>query len=176
MATVPIRLFFRGNRQYGIGSIKFDLILTESHSRTNQVTEHPVEDGSSISDHIKNDLENGALGGIISNFSINVVGLTTNRAQDAFDALESLWKERTLTTMVTVLKVYEDVAIVDLSMDRSETSGESLVIQCSFRKVKKVQLKTVQVDATVSIKDMNTSLNRQSAVTVDAGRTVGEVQ
>ena len=71
MAEIPVSLFFKGVQSYGIGILKFDLLLSEDHNFDNTITEHPVEDGSIISDHIQNELENGSLTGLISNFSVN---------------------------------------------------------------------------------------------------------
>lgn len=172
MAIVSAQLFFRGNREYKVGAITFDLIISESHNLSNTVTEHDVEDGSRISDHIRNNLENGALVGLITNFSLKVNGLLTNRSQDAFDAINRLWKSRELVTIVTVLKVYENVAITDISIDRSESTGEAIAMNVTFRQIKQVKLKTAQIDLAVNIKDMNNDTNRQATPPTDVGRTV----
>lgn len=169
---IPIQLFFE-KREYGVGSIKFDLILTESHNFSNEITEHNVEDGSVITDHIKNNLENGSLTGIISNFSLKVFGVFTNRAQDAFDELIRLWKEKTLVTILTVMKVYEDVAITDVSIDRSGDTGEAISLNISFKKVNIVKLKTVKIDLTVNVGAMNTDQNKQASPKLELGRTTG---
>lgn len=52
---------------YFVGSIKLDLILDESHSLESVVTEHPVENGSVISDHIKQMPRKGSLVGFVTN-------------------------------------------------------------------------------------------------------------
>ena len=181
--SIRTKLFFRNNRGYGIqkkgswlGSIEFDLILSESHSLSNQVTVHNVEDGSEISDHIRNNLENGTLSGLISNFTVKTFGTTSNRAQDAFDAMVRLWKSRTLVTIYTVLAVYQNVAITSVDVDRSEGTGEAIVLNVNFQRVNTVKLKTVQIDVSVSIQDMGTDINRQSAPSADLGRQVGVPQ
>lgn len=172
MAELPVKLFFRDNREYGVGRIKFDLILTEDHNFSNIVTDHNIEDGTQISDHIKNELERGSLTGLITNFSIQIFGLQGNRAQNAFDEMIRLWKERVLVTIVTVMRVYEDVAIENITVNRSEATGEAISMNVSFRQVKQVKLKSVEVDTTVKIADMDDNTNRQAAPTADQGRTV----
>ncbi len=167
------QLFFRNNRKYGVGDIKFDLILSENHNFSNEVTEHNIEDGSTISDHIKNNPETGSVTGLITNFTIHTFGITKNRAQDAFDAFKSLWKERTLVTIVTVMEVYNDVAITDVSVDRSSSTGESLALNISFQKANIVKLKTVQVDVGITLDGTETNANRQASPQADVGRTVG---
>lgn len=171
MAVFPTSLFFKGNRQYGIGNIKFDLILNEDHNFSSDATVHPVEDGSIISDHIQNQLENGSLTGIISNFSINTRLLTSNRAQDTFDALIALWQERTIITVYTVMRVYENMVIVDIPMARDSDSGESITIQITFQKVKIVKLQEVVLQVKVNVTDLKSNQNRQVAKKYNAGRT-----
>lgn len=173
LSLLPLQLFFRNNRDYGVGSITFDLILTENHNFSNEVTQYNVENGSVISDHIRNNLENGSLSGLISNFTLRKYGLFTNRAQDAFDEFVRLWKEKTLVTIVTVMRVYDDVAITNVSVDRSGDTGEAIVLNVSFQKVKQVSLKAVLIDVAVNIKNMKSKINRQSAPPANIGRTVG---
>lgn len=179
MATTPVRLFFQQKkRPYGadadMGSIKFDLVLNERHNFNNAVSSHNIEDGSEISDHIRNELENGSLTGLISNFSVKTRLLRTNRAQDAFDFLFELWQAKALVTITTVMRVYRDMAITDISIPRSFDTGESAVFTISFRKVNQVKLKTVTLETTVKIADTKSDQNRQSSVTSDQGRTTAQ--
>lgn len=169
--ALPFNLFFKGNKKFGIGNITFDLIKSEDHNFESEVTSHPVEDGSEITDHIQNQLENGTVTGIISNFSINTKGITSNRAQDAFDALIALWEERTLVTITTVLRVYENVAITSMPFARDTDSGESITIQVSFKKVKTVKLEEVVLELAVKVKDLKSNKNRQVSKKSNIGRT-----
>lgn len=166
------RLFFRGNRRYRVGSITLDLILNESHELPNIVTPHNVEDGSQITDNIKNELQNGSLTGLITNFTLRIFGILTNRAQNAFEEMERLWRSRELVTIVTVMKVYSNVAITNVNVARSDVTGEAIALNVSFQEVKKVKLKTVLIDTSVNVKDMSTAQNQQAATPFDAGRTV----
>jgi hypothetical protein len=176
-------LFFKGNRAYGIEHgpagviefIQFDLILNETHNFSSEVTEFNVEDGSIISDHIKNNLENGSVTGLVTNFTLNRFGIVTNRAQDAFDALKLLRKERKLVTLITVMEVYNNVAITDVSVDRSSDTGEAIALNITFKKVNVVKLKSVQIDTGITVNNMETNQNRQTGAESDAGRTVGTI-
>ena len=168
--SIPVNLFFKGNRRYGVGQITFDLILSEQHEMNADVTEHSVEDGSTISDHIENQLETGSLTGLITNYTIFLPLLITNRAQDNFDAFVSLHEERTLVEITTVLKVYEDMAITNISISRDEETGESLQANISFKKVKTVKLQEVEVEVSVKVDDLNSNQNRQVSSQTDAGR------
>ena len=101
------------------------------------VTSHPVEKNAEVSDHIAIALRMGSLRALISNFSLSNSGsnaLTedskatdleeaskeitlTNRAQETWEALEQLMDRKELVTLVTSLKVYEDVAITKFQLN-----------------------------------------------------------
>lgn len=174
MADIPVSLFFKENRKYGVGTINFDLVLSENHNFSANATTHPVEDGSEISDHIINALENGTLNGLISNFSINAGEITSNRSQDVFDALVALWKEKTLVTITTVMRVYEDVVITSMPFLRDGSQGESLPISISFRQMRVVTLEQIELEVEVKTNGVETDIDKQVAPEVNVGETTGE--
>lgn len=173
MATIPMSLFFKDNKTYGVGAINFDLLMSEQHSFNNQVSDHNVEDGSVIADHIKNELENGSLVGLITNFSIKYFGVASDRAQLAFDALVDLWKSRVLVTIVTVMRVYSNVAITSCSIARTAETGNAISLNISFRKVNVVTLKQLTLTTSIKVNDLKSALNKQASPQVDMGQQVG---
>jgi hypothetical protein len=64
--TVSSSLFFKSTG-YFVDSIRFDLLIDEQHTMENAVTEHAVEDGSTISDHIQVKPRKGSLTGFVTN-------------------------------------------------------------------------------------------------------------
>ena len=48
-------------------SVSLDATTAQNHDATNTVTEHPVEDGANMSDHIRPDLDTLSVTGVISN-------------------------------------------------------------------------------------------------------------
>lgn len=171
MADIPQSLFFKGNRKYGVGTITFDLVLSENHNYNSTITKHPVQDGSEISDHIDNELESGTLNGLMTNYSLQIGEVVSNRAQDAFEALVALWQEKTRVTITTVLKVYNDVVITSMPFMRDNTQGESLPISISFEKMEIVKLQEVTLELSVKLNDLDSDLNKQVAEEVDIGET-----
>lgn len=170
MSLIPASMFFKGLNIYGLETedfvfVTFDLILSENHNFDSEVTTHPVEDGSEISDHIQNELVKGDITGLITNYSVNTPFLITNRAQDVFNTLVGLWEDKKLFTLYTVLNIYENVAITSMPITLDETMSDSLVFQISFREVKVVQLQEIVVDVL-------TNQNRQIAKVYNAGRGV----
>jgi len=173
MADLPASLFFSSFKSYGAGELTFDLITAETHNFNSTVTSHPVEDGSEITDHIQNEPESGSISGLISNFSIFSKGLISNRAQDAFDLLYEMWKARELVTIVTVLKTYENMAIVSSPVARDDESGESIVFQIDFQQVNVVKLQTVTLETEIKLKGLTKARQKQVSPGVNAGRSVG---
>ena len=166
MAEVNASLFFKNS----VGSLNFDLILDENHNFSNDVTAFNVEDGSVISDNIRNQLRTAGLTGFISNFSLFQNGLFSNKAQDAFDTLKEIWQRRELVTIVTVLEVYKDVAITGISISRDDGTGESLTASIGFQQINIVKLQEIQLVATVKLKDMNSAQNKQSSKKLQVGK------
>lgn len=56
--------------------VKFDVVESEKHTFTAQITEHPVESGSNIGDHVRHDLDMITLEILISNSPITNESLT----------------------------------------------------------------------------------------------------
>lgn len=162
-------LFFRNNRDYKAGNISFDLILNESHNFNNTVTDYNVEDGSFVSDHIRNEKLEGSVTGLITNFSLFSSALISNRSQIVFEKLEQLWRDRELVDIVTVYKVYKNVAITSISISRTNDQGEAIEFEISFKEVNVVKLQSVDIEVDIKLKNMNTDINRQSANILNAG-------
>lgn len=183
-------LFYK-TEGYRVGAVELDLILDEHHEQSAQVTENPLQDGRAVSDGIYVELRDGTLTGLVSNHSIkhatplDVQSLEAllerakdfklkNRAKQAWEDLKKVQRDKQLVTIVTALEVYENVAITKIETDRSGDSGDALEIKVQFRQVQKVELSEHQI--TLEVKrpeNMNTDLNRASAVQVDSGQQVG---
>lgn len=66
MGQKSASLFYK-EEGYFVGAIKFDLLISESHSIEAQVSEHPIEDGSVVSDHVRILPRKGSLVGLVTN-------------------------------------------------------------------------------------------------------------
>lgn len=189
--TVPVSLFYRADG-WSVGEISLDLILTETHSLNAVVTQHPVQDGSTISDHITILPRSGTMRVLVSNFSLSTAegdvradwdeiydqGETAqkslpNRAEDAWEKLKDLVKTRELVKVVTSLEVYEDVALTRVETTRDGDTGDALEIDIDYEQVTKVKLKETKVTAQVQPRDMKSTINQKSAVQVNSGQKVG---
>ncbi len=170
---IPAMLFGGRKREKSIKSdsfsLVFDLQMSESHSFDSEVTNHPVEDGSPISDHIEQKLRSGSSSFLISNYSLTQGELTTNRVQEVYDLFKQLWKAKELVTLVTDLDVYENVAITKVGIARQSGTGEAGTFEVSFTEFRIVRLKKVSVDANIVITELETEESQQAAPPANMG-------
>jgi hypothetical protein len=180
---------------YKVGSVELDLILDEDHSKSAQVTENPMQDGRAISDGIFLELQKGSLTGLVTNHSVKIaeerakqLDLQTsealideaenyqleNRAKQTWLDLKAVMDAKQPVTIVTSLEVYDNVAITNISTERNGDSGDALEIKVSFSQILTVSLMEHEVTAQVQPKDMDSDINRKSALGVNVGQKVAK--
>lgn len=180
---------------YKVGSVELDLILDEDHSKSAQVTENPLQDGRAISDGIFLELQDGSLTGLVTNHSVKRAEERAkqlelqdsetlmaeaknyqleNRAKQAWVDLKAVMDAKQPVTIVTSLEVYDDVAITNISTERNGDSGDALEIKVSFSQILTVSLMENEVTAQVQPKDMDSDINRKSALGVNVGQKVAK--
>ena len=71
MALRQTSSLFYKEEGYFVGSIVFDLLMSEEHSMEAEVSQHPVENGATVSDHIRNLPRKGSLTGFVTNHPLN---------------------------------------------------------------------------------------------------------
>lgn len=189
--AVPVSLFFRSDG-YSVGEVTIDLILSEDHSLSAAVTQHPVQDGSVVSDHITVLPRSGTMRALVSNHSLSAAEAQSdedetwkelyergasatlrNRAQEAWEALKKVVEAKELITIVTALEVYDNVALTGIRTTRDGETGDSLEIEIDFEQVNRVSLKETRVTLQVQPKDMKSTINQKSAVEIATGQQVG---
>ena len=146
-----------------IQDIELDATINESHMYQNQVTNFPVEDDLSISDHIIKLPDRVIITGHVTNAPIDylgklqaiksspvgrILGADKTRTNIAFDELRKLLKgywnsltnkyEHELVDIVTGLNTYKQMAFVRMTIPRNAALGESLRFTAEFKEIKKV--------------------------------------
>jgi hypothetical protein len=146
MATV---LFPKGN---DFDSLEFDTVITQNHGASAQVTSHPVEDGSEITDHVRPQPKTLGLRGLVTQDkgvegeplgSIVAGGTPDTRPQDAFDYLNRQLEAGTLFEVTTTLRDYSDMVIESLSATR-DIKGNILDVQVNLRGISIVETQRVE--------------------------------
>ncbi len=145
-------------KEHRIGELVLDAIVSERHNFSSEITEHPVESGSVIADHIYNKPISIDLDCIITNTPMTWVGLTVfdsfrrfsagesnDFSEIAFKKIEEIFKKREPITIATSLKSYDNMVLESLSVERGGGTSSSLHFSCTAKQIRKVEQKMLPV-------------------------------
>lgn len=149
-----------------IGDLALDCTVTETHTATSTVTEHPVESGANITDHIRPDPVQLSITGIVSDTplgskqiqrSIEVGGASVQVTQQeppssatgfgraAWAKLDAIRTAAKPVKVVTRDKTYDSMALVSLSVPKESKTGGALYFTAQFKQVRIVYNRTTRV-------------------------------
>lgn len=166
----------------------FDLFIDESHGLDFKLSEHPLQDGSVITDHVTQQLRTCKIAGMFTNHSlrknagneniIKVEGyenavITENTALKRYEALERLAKQRMPVRLVTSIIVYPRMIIKQIRVNRTEKDGERIRFTMTLSEFKEVKLYEISVDKVYSQKSMKDEIDRLTATVKKAGLVSG---
>lgn len=139
-----------------IGGYEIDVAVVEEPSFTNEVTEHPVEAGSDVADHVNAKPVIVVVEGIVSDTPIGP--LADRRAadalegellpsDDAFSRLVAISEARQPVTVETSRRIFQNMVLESLSERRDASSGEAFRFRATFHQVRLVtnQRTTIRV-------------------------------
>lgn len=143
-----LALLFGQKTHAKIGAVILDASLSETHTKEVQVTDHPVEEGSNIADHLRQLPESVEINGMVSNTPLVILAslfadspvegdLTSpsDRVDVALKELDRIQDSGELVTVVTSLKEYSNMALVRRTATRDAATGNVLAVQMSLRRV-----------------------------------------
>lgn len=177
---MPLSILTKKKSPGKVGHIIFDATLSENHHGEATLTQFPVEDGFNINDHARLEPRTFTIRGIITNapigFLFSAFG-NTDRVQKAYDAIEELYLKREPITVVSSLKVYNNMVITSFSIPKDASTGDSVEISVDVQQLVTVTTKYTQAqaaNATDDLKDKaagSTNLGTQAATTTTAQAT-----
>lgn len=122
-----------------------DLVESEQHALTAEVTKHPVEGGSAITDHvIKNPRELTLTNGVVSDTPIGTIALDATRtifstggrpSRYAYERLEQIYERADIVTVITGLKKYDNMILDNLSVPQTVKDFGGLVFTAHFTQI-----------------------------------------
>ena len=120
-----------------IGTVQMDVSPYQTHKFPSRITEHPVEDGSVISDHVTLLPTILEIDGRVSDASVALADTLFGKgtAQDALRELVRLQRNREPFTVVTGLAVYQNMLIENLEVPRDGTDGKSIRFSMTIKEV-----------------------------------------
>lgn len=153
---MALSLLFDRRVEESIAGVTVDTSVSELHRYDSQVTRFPVENGSSKSDHIFNDPIQLVMEPIISDNPIQLFSLgsdlidrisgQSSRSKTAAEELIRIQSEKQIFTVVTNLRVYENMAFSSLEFKPNQSTGKAIRFSASFIEVQTVTSRTVSIE------------------------------
>lgn len=158
-------------------ALEIDVTPTEGYESSAETTEHPVETGSAIADHVKPGNDTLTLEGVISNTPVRVptthtrgltrqagnldltVGRETVRVQvqqwsgtlervrDCDGVLAGLVASGTALRLTTGLRTVENLVLIRYRVDRTAEVGNALAVSLDLKRIRVVATSRVSVPA-----------------------------
>lgn len=162
-------LLFSNRTQRNIGGLSVDVTIRERHERENEVTNHPIEDGTEVSDHVIRNPVRLSMEGVVTNSPLS--GGYVPRAQEAFDILDQLWRERQLITVVTGFGRYANMVITHLDKWKDHETGDALQFTAELQEIVTVASLSTVISAPQTLQGADDAGTRDLATpTQERGR------
>lgn len=158
-----LEVIFGKPRLAQIGVLTLDASLEETHSSASEVTEHPVEEGTNISDHIRRLPETLEINGIVTNHPLFLLPSfdapspiqgdnrrQSDRVKAAYDKLKEIHDSGELVDVVTSLREYTNMAITGFTTLRNASNGNVLNTTISMREIITAIVETVDAPVPVT--------------------------
>lgn len=170
-------------RRTTIDAVVVDATISESHTRSAEITNHPVEKGADISDHYRLKPDVLQIEGVVSNSPVPGANdpaeqhtsgrmtftskgkFTAERASTAYQDLLKLSDNGTKFDVVTAIRSYENMMLENLVVPRDAKIGQSLKFSATLKQVTSVTNKEVTIDP---VGQGNKNLGKKATTTAPA--------
>jgi len=136
-----------------VGTVELDASLEELHTVEIENTQHPVERGADVTDHVRIRPLRVRVTGIVTNTPIEFLASLTNsssRAEEADEALELIMRNQQLITVVTSLRQYENMILKRKEVPRSAQLGNVVRVTMELEEIIIVDSETVAAPTPVA--------------------------
>lgn len=116
--------------------LQLDLTLNETATISAQVTPFPVEEGAEVTDHVIPQSRTYSISGIQGDFEPGADEAEPGRARALYNRLDSAVATGELFTLITDLRVYENVILVNATATRTQGGGFALPIAIQVQEVR----------------------------------------
>lgn len=149
-------------------SLRFDVVTSENHDSTNIITEHPVEEGADISDHVRPELDRVSIEAYVTNkplptnpdadqmgsfapvFLPDGSAATVwqpnsfrDRVREMFESLQDAQKNHRIIRLETRMREYDNMVVERVSAPRTVEDGSGASFQLDLKEIRFVQAETV---------------------------------
>lgn len=168
MSLLPL-IFLRPRM---IGGIIADVTVEERSVDELIITQHPVEQGASITDHAFKRPPSLTIIAGWSNSSIQAFG-NPNYITEIYDRLLALQESRVLFEIITGKRFYDDMLMRRIFQTTDEKTENSLAVVMEFEQVIVVSTQTVAVPPAANMKmpQANAATERRGTISIAPGGT-----
>jgi hypothetical protein len=135
----------------------------EKHTDAAEITSHPVEDGSLMTDHIRKLPVTLEITGLVTNTPITYLASafakpstfgseafipstpSSDRVDDAYALMQLMMENGVTMDVVTSLRTYSSMAIESLSVTREASTGQALDCVIALREVQKAKALSIDL-------------------------------
>lgn len=129
-------IMYEGPR-HSIGAIELDAVVTETHGAEVEITDFPIETGSTITDHVRRKPLTLAMTVVLSDLTDG--GPVPGRSIDLVNQLYLAQSEAKVLSVYTPAKVYDSMLIQSIGVPRDNKSGCGLTLNVALKQVSLVQ-------------------------------------
>lgn len=133
--------------------LAFDAATDIGHIFPSKITSYPVEDKSTVSDHIVNENPKFTVSGVFSDATLNIPFIPNHYTQsEVYRMLLKMRDDRKVVSLLTPLDTFTELALANVSLPRSAGRGGALLVDIEFEKIRRVsnELTTVFVGSSAS--------------------------
>lgn len=155
---MAITVFLAGGNAGELKSFVSDAVISVKEDFSNDITSHPVDSRSNISDHVYNRNPRLTIIGSVSNNPIyeypnNEVGYNgENRADKAHELLKILWYERSPFKVITEFDEFDDCILSNYSVEFTSATMEALNYTCDIEVIRRVSSQSITITTVDSAK------------------------
>jgi hypothetical protein len=144
-----------------IGGFVIDCILNEHYSFSNSVTEIPIEDGSVITDHVRENTDEIQIKAFIGSTEFVALdsqdsmpetapGDPKERIRAAYQELRRLKSSRQPLDVVLGLDTFHDMIITTFDIDRDAATGANLPFDMTFKNIRIVKSEKTTINSSTA--------------------------
>jgi len=156
--------------------VELDVSIQEGHTFAATATEHPVEAGANVSDHVRPNADKLKISGLVSNTPLtdNQISRNPIRAEQAFGILRDWLKRGEQLTVSTTLDTYETMVLTELSVTRDKEKTNAAFMDMSFTKIvlAESQFATVAPISETKATQKKQNVGKQPTKTVEPRRSL----
>jgi len=137
--------------QVQIGEVSVDASIAESHTIEGEITSHPVESGSDITDHYRVNPRKISLEAVVTSTpiatgypaqtainSVKSIIAKDDPVMNAWQEIERYFEKRVIVTINTSLKKYENMILTSFNVTRNSFKGQSLHFSLTAEEIRVV--------------------------------------